>query len=231
METKQVFDEIQDYVKGAGLDIELLVDVSGSMKQGNRINQALEVAKAAAEVGALVDEDGGIGLTFFSDYPSDQTWEDVTKDQIAAKFDSVQIGGTTDTLEFLNNEIAQHYDRKKGKADQRTMIVVVTDGEPNGAAAGRAAIKSRLAEVQKQVNWGVKVPELKVLFIQVGDDAQAKAFLKDLDDDNATCGLIVETAFDGKDSRSIAEVFRDALREHQTSSAPTAQPSVQQAAA
>lgn len=59
MDQKQVFDEIQDYVKGAELDIELLVDVSGSMKQGNRLAQALEISKAAANVGALVDEDEG----------------------------------------------------------------------------------------------------------------------------------------------------------------------------
>lgn len=215
MSTEQaVFDEIQDYVKGAGLDIEMLIDVSGSMQQEKRVDQALEFAQSAAIVGSLVDEDGGIGLTFFSDYPSDQTWEDVSKDQIPEKFANIQIGGTTDTLMFLKNEIEQHYDRKKTKADQRTMIVCVTDGEPNGGAAGRLAIKTYLAEIQRQCDWTQKLPEVKVLFYQVGSDESAKAFLKDLDDDNATCGLIVETAYAGKDQRTIAEIFRDALREH-----------------
>jgi len=213
-----VFDEIQDWVKGQGLDIEMLVDVSGSMKEGKRLPQAMEFSKSAAQIGALVDEDGGIGLTFFSDYPTDQTWEDLTKDQIDAKFANVQVGGTTDTLMFLKNEVEQHYDRKKTKADQRTLIVCVTDGEPNnsynGQPTGRAEIKKYLASLQPKIDWTQKVPELKILFYQVGDDKAATAFLKDLDDDNATCGLIVETAYAGKDSRSIAEIFRDALREH-----------------
>lgn len=211
-----VIDEIQDWVKDQGLDIEMLIDVSGSMKNGKRIPQAMEFAKMAAQIGALVDEDGGIGLTFFSDYDpkTNQSWEDVKLEDIQAKFDSAKVGGTTDTLLFLKNEIDQHYTRKASKPDQRTLIVCVTDGEPNGNQAGKQAIKDLLAETQKKVDWSQKVPELKVLFYQVGDDSAAKAFLKDLDDDDATCGLIVETAYDGKDSRSVAEIFRDALREH-----------------
>jgi uncharacterized protein YegL len=214
--TQNVIDEIQDWVKGQGLDVELLVDVSGSMKNENRLAQAMEFARAAAQVAALVDEDGGIGLTFFSDYPADkdQTFEDLKVVDIQEKFDNARIGGSTDTLKFLENEIAQHYDRKTAKADQKTLIVCITDGEPVGGKAEMQKIKATLAEFQKQVDWTQRVPELKVLFYQVGTDAAAKTFLKDLDDDNDTCGMLVESVFEGKDSRSVNEIFRDALREH-----------------
>lgn len=214
MEQTEVFNEIQDWVKGQGLDVELLVDVSGSMKQEKRLPQALEFARAAAQVGALVDEDGGIGLTFFADYPSDCTWEDVKINEIASKFDTAQIGGSTDTLKFLKNEIEQHYQRKAGKADQRTLIVCITDGQPAGGKVEEQEIKKYLSAMQGKIDWTQRVPELKVLFYQVGTDPAATAFLKDLDDDNAACGLIVETAYEGKDRRSVAEIFRDALREH-----------------
>lgn len=55
MEQTEVFNEIQDWVKGQGLDVELLVDVSGSMKQEKRLPQALEFARAAAQVGKPPD--------------------------------------------------------------------------------------------------------------------------------------------------------------------------------
>lgn len=211
---QNVINEVIDWCKGCSLDIELLVDVSGSMQTGKRLDQAMEFSRAAAEIGAQIDEDGGIGLTFFSDFPFDQSWEDVPSADIAAKFASAKIGGTTDTLLALEGEIAQHYDRKKNNPGQRTLIVCVTDGEPNGGLNGRVQIKDRLSEIQSGVDFSQKVPELKVLFYQVGDDAQAKAWLQDLDTDDKACGLLVESCYFGKDNRRVEDIYRDALREH-----------------
>lgn len=210
----KAMNEIQDYVKGAGIDIEILVDNSGSMKQENRQYQAMEVAKLAAKVGALVDEDGGVGLTFFSDFDprgNSLSWEDVVLDQIEEKFKGVTPDGSTDTLKFIEGEVKQHYERKATKPDQRTLIVCITDGEPNG---GTAPLKAYLTELQAKLDWSGKLPEIKVLFIQVGTAEEAKAALKDLDDDNDKCGLIVEVAYTGKDGRPMEQIFFDALREH-----------------
>lgn len=206
--------ELQDYLAGEKFDIEILVDVSGSMKTGTRLADALEIGLAASRIAELVDEDGGVGVQMFSNYPSDQKWEDLKGSGIKEAFANARVGGGTETLKFLEEEIAQHYDRKGSNPTQRTLIVCITDGEPAGGNKEMAQIKARLAEVQKGIDFTQRVPELKILMWQVGDDEGARKFLQDLDNDDEACGLLVESVFDGKDARSVEEVFRDAIREH-----------------
>ncbi len=213
----EAFDEIKDWCKDQKLDIEILVDNSGSMKQENRRSQAMEIARAAAKVGAQIDKGGGVGITFFSDHPG-TAYEDVKEADLESKFAGVTPSGGTDTLKFLDDEIKQHFDRKATNPAQKTLIVCITDGEPNGGQTERDQIKARLTEVAKTVTeakgFEANVPELKVLFIQVGTDEVARNWLRDLDTDDAACGLLVESVFEGKDSRTVPMIFRDALREH-----------------
>lgn len=212
MSEQVFFDEIADAVKGYGLDIELLVDVSGSMRQGKRIDQACEFAKVASAVAAIADEDGGIGLTLFSDWPDSVQHDDVSAERLPELFSSMQVGGTTDTYYYLKAEIDQHFERKAQNPNQRTLIACITDGEPNSGQ--NTQIETLLTETQSKVSFADKVAELKVLFYQVGDDVAAKTFLQKLDDCDG-CGKLVETVIDG-DVRSPAQIFRDAIREHLT---------------
>jgi len=71
-------------------------------------------------------------------------------------------------------------------------IIVITDGEPNN----RQAVKDVIV---KQANSQDTDEELTVLFIQIGDDACASAFLASLDDD------LHEAKFDIVDVKTQAE--------------------------
>ena len=62
--------------------------------------------------------------------------------------------------------------------------MVFTDGEPNNREAVKTVIRN---QANKQANDA----DLTILFIQVGDDASAGDFLKDLDDNlNAKLDIV-----------------------------------------
>ena len=166
-------------------DFIILIDFSGSMastdagKKGTRIERVKESVVGLVGELAAVDEDGIDLITFGGDTITPTTG--ITDTEILNTVFARRVSGGTPTAEALAEafEIA-------GKSDKPDFIVVFTDGEPNN----RQAVKDVLI---KQANSQDTDAELTVLFIQVGDDAEAGAFLAELDDGLGTKFDIVDT--------------------------------------
>lgn len=158
----------------ANFDYVLLIDASGSManidpgKAGTRFERAKEsVIGLVSELGAI-DEDG-IDVITFGGEAILHTAGVKTPADVQSAFNR-RVAGGTPTAEALAKafEIA-------GKSDKPDFLIVITDGEPNN----RQAVKDVLI---KQANSQNADGDLTVLFIQIGDDAAAGAFLTQLDD-------------------------------------------------
>ncbi len=152
-----------------------LVDFSGSMatvdagKPGMRIERVRESLTGLVSELAAVDEDGIDLITFGGE--AVQHFTGVKSAEILTSiFADRRVAGGTPTAEALAKafEVA-------GKSDKPDFIVVFTDGEPNN----RQAVRDVLV---KQANSQNADGDLTVLFIQVGEDAGAADFLKELDD-------------------------------------------------
>ena len=166
-------------------DFIVLIDFSGSMasadvgKAGTRIERVKESVIGLVGELAAVDEDGIDLITFGGDTITHTTG--VKNTEILNTVFARRVSGGTPTAEALAKafEVA-------GKSDKPDFILVFTDGEPNN----RQAVKDVLI---KQANKQTTDEELTVLFIQVGDDAGAGAFLAELDDGLGTKFDIVDT--------------------------------------
>lgn len=171
-------------------DYVVLIDASGSMantdgKPATRFERAKEsVSGLVAELGA-VDEDG-IDVITFGGESIIHTAGVKTPADVQSAFNR-RVAGGTPTAEALAKafEIA-------GKSDKPDFVIVITDGEPNN----RQAVKDVII---KQANSQNADGDLTVLFIQIGDDAAAGAFLTQLDDD------LVGAKFDIVDKKTQAE--------------------------
>lgn len=166
-------------------DFIVLVDFSGSMantdagKVGTRIERARESILGLVSELAAVDEDG-IDLITFGGETITHT-PGVKNSEILNSVFARRVTGGTPTAEAL----AKAFEVASG-SDKPDFIVVVTDGAPNN----QQAVKDVLI---KQANSQATDSELTVLFIQIGDDAAAGAFLKELDDGLGAKFDIVDT--------------------------------------
>ena len=164
-------------------DFIVLVDFSGSMantdagKVGTRIERVKESVVGLVGELSAVDEDGIDLITFGGDTVTHTTG--VKNTEILNTVFARRVSGSTPTAEALATafEIA-------GKSDKPDFLVVFTDGEPNNREAVKTVIRN---QANKQANDA----DLTILFIQVGDDASAGDFLKDLDDNlNAKLDIV-----------------------------------------
>ena len=164
-------------------DYTVLIDFSGSMastdtgKVGTRIQRVKESLTGLVGELADVDEDG-IDLITFGGETITHT-PGVKNTEILNTVFARRVSGGTPTAEALTKgfEVA-------GKSDKPDFLVVFTDGEPNNREAVKTVIRN---QANKQANDA----DLTILFIQVGDDASAGDFLKDLDDNlNAKLDIV-----------------------------------------
>lgn len=79
-----------------------------------------------------------------------------------------------------------------GKSDKKDFIVVFTDGVPDDEAAAAKLIRDQSNKIETD-------DALTVLFVQVGDDASATKYLRNLDDSLKGC------KFDIVDAKTMAE--------------------------
>lgn len=155
-------------------DYTVLIDASGSMNNidaghtKTRYERAKESVIGLVGELAAVDEDGIDLITFGGEVI--QHVAGVKTTEVVNTAFSRRVAGGTPTAEALTKafEVA-------GKSDKPDFIVVFTDGEPNN----RQAVKD---VITKQANSQASDGDLTVLFVQIGDDAGAGAFLAELDD-------------------------------------------------
>lgn len=175
----------------ANHDFIVLIDFSGSMatidpgQKLSRIDRVKESVLGLVSELAAVDEDGIEIITFGSE--SILLTSGVKNAEVLNSVFSRRVAGGTPTAEALAKafEVA-------GKSDKPDVIVVFTDGEPNN----RQAVKDVLI---KQANSQNADGDLTVLFIQVGNDTAAGAFLDELDD------ALIGAKFDIVDKKTQAE--------------------------
>lgn len=99
-----------------------------------------------------------------------RTFTGVNSSKVAEMFANMNPRGSTPLAQALQNAF-----KAAGKSAKKDFIVVWTDGVPDDEAAVRQVI---LDQANKQDSDDA----CTVLFIQVGDDARATAYLQSLDD-------------------------------------------------
>lgn len=160
-------------------DFILVVDKSGSMGEddmpGNRsrYDYMQETAIAFARDITKIDSDG-IGLVLFGG-TSIVAQDGCGVDKVKELFANSRPGGGTPLAQALEAAF-----KLAGKSDKKDFIMVFTDGVPDDKAAAADVIR-------RQANKQETDDALTVLFVQVGRDPQATAYLRKLDDDLTGC--------------------------------------------
>lgn len=173
-------------------DFVVVIDKSGSMaepvKAGasrSRWDAVQESALTFARDIGKLDADG-IDVVMFSGNGV-QSYAGATADKVKEIFAQHSPRSSTPLAEALTEAL-----KLAGKSDKKDFIVVFTDGVPDDeAAAARVLVEA--------ANKQETDDSLTVLFVQVGDDAAATAYLRKLDD-----GL-TGAKFDIVDAKTVAE--------------------------
>ena len=172
-------------------DFIVCIDTSGSMGEPVKAGSSVSRWDAVQETALTfirdiekIDQDG-IGLVTFGS--SVKSHDGVTSDKAREVFAGTGPRGSTPLAEALTAALAL-----AGKSDKKDCIMVFTDGVPDDRTAAADVI--RKASHQQETD-----DALTILFVQVGDDAQATKYLESLDNDLTGC------KFDIVDARTVAE--------------------------
>lgn len=173
-------------------DFIVAIDTSGSMgepvKAGHSVTRWESVQEAAMTfIRDLekLDQDG-IGLVLFGGSLI-SAQDGVTSTVAREVFATRSPRGSTPLAEALTEAL-----KLAGKSDKKDFIVVFTDGVPDDkAAAARVIVEAS--------NKQETDDSLTILFVQVGDDASATAYLSSLDND------LKGAKFDIVDAKTVAE--------------------------
>lgn len=174
-------------------DFVILVDKSGSMaepvKAGASRTRWEAVQESALQFARDVGQfdSDGIDVVVFGGSTID-SHTGVTADKVKEVFAQYSPRGGTPLTEALAAGL-----KLAGKSDKKDFIVVFTDGVPDDKAS---AAKLIIEAANRQETDDA----LTILFVQVGDDGSASAFLKKLDDD------LTGAKFDIVDAKTVAEV-------------------------
>ncbi len=197
----------------ANRDYTLIIDKSGSMAQKDQVGgrsrwaAAREGSQALAAKCEELDADGITLYVFGSRF---RRYDNITADRVAKVFEENEPCGGTDLAGVLTHAFDSYFARKaKGRARPET-IVVLTDGEPDDQ---RAVIKAVLA-ASRRIE---RDEELAVSFVQVGRDADARRFLKLLDDELVSAGApfdICDTVtLDEAEEMGLTDVLLSAIHD------------------
>lgn len=140
----------------------LVIDCSGSMEEGNKLDQAREGATRFAEKARA--RGYSVGLIQFHSYPT-HLCEPVSRTSILEQhLKNIEIGGGTDMAEGIR--LAHQKLRRREGA---RVMVIVTDGMPNGPGDPEATIKA-----------GARAKREGIDIITIGTDHADQEFLRKL---------------------------------------------------
>lgn len=174
-------------------DFIAVVDTSGSMAEPNKAGSSTPTRWTAMQESlrtlirdlSQIDADG-IGMVQLGGNIA--AWENVTEANALDIFKDLSPRGGTPLAEALTKAFSM-----AGKSAKKDFIVVYTDGVPDDEAAVKKVILN-------QANSQATDDACTVLFVQVGDNADATRFLSGLDDN------LKGAKFDIVDCRTVAEV-------------------------
>ena len=172
-------------------DFIVVVDASGSMATDDmsggrsRWKAMQETTEQFVRDISRIDSDG-IGLVVFSGSGVDS-------------FDNVGVAKVTEVFQNRNPRSSTPLDealtaalKLAGKSDKKDFIIVFTDGVPDDEAAAAKVIRDAANKQETD-------DSLTILFVQIGYDSAATAYLKKLDDQLTGC------KFDIVDVKTMAE--------------------------
>lgn len=165
-------------------DTVLLVDDSKSMR-GSRWTQAGKALSTLATVAARYDEDG-IDIEFLNSKRRGSGMKDEAA--VNALFTSVTPRGWT-PLGTRLDAILSAYQCKLKENPEKTKplnLIVITDGAPTDDPATEDAI---LRSARALDAWNARITQLGIQFVQIGNDARARAYLEALDDGLSVHGV------------------------------------------
>lgn len=192
----------------ANRDYILLIDKSGSMgEQGThgktRWEEAQETTLAFARKAAALDPDGITVIPFANTH---KVYANTTPDTVARIFVENEPLGGTDTAAALQAAF------QLKASDRPITVIVITDGEPNDRLAVKQAIRDFAATLSD--NGAGDTDDAAILFLQIGDDAGAAAFPRELDDGlNAKFDIVDTKTFDEIEGMTINEALMAALND------------------
>lgn len=172
-------------------DFIAVIDASGSMSTEDMPNgrsrwqYMQETAEAFCRDLNKIDSDG-LGVVVFSGANID-SFDGVTPDKVTEIFRNRSPRGSTPLAEALTAAM-----KLAGKSDKKDFIIVFTDGVPDDQDAAAKVIRD--ASNKQETD-----DALTILFVQVGRDAAATAYLRNLDDNLKGC------KFDIVDAKTMDE--------------------------
>jgi uncharacterized protein with von Willebrand factor type A (vWA) domain len=194
-------------------DYTLIIDKSGSMSTPDQIGDrsrweiAQESTLALARKCEQFDPDGITVYVFAGRF---KRYDDVTSAKVAQIFLENDPAGTTNLAGVLQDAVNNYFQRKasgKTKPNGET-ILVITDGEPDDRKAVFEVIISATRQMERDEELGISM-------IQVGSDAQARKFLKALDDQLQGVGAkfdICDTiTLEDMEEMSLADILMNAI--------------------
>jgi von Willebrand factor type A domain len=198
----------------SGRDYTLVIDKSGSMAQkdqpGGRSRWAVaqESAHAFAAKCEELDPDG---LTLYVFGGRFRRYDNVTSSRVALVFRENEPCGSTDLAAVLKDAFDAYFTRKvMGKGTRPETLVVVTDGEPDDPRAVMRVIVDASRKLDRD-------EELAVTFVQIGQDPEARRFLRILDDELVRGGAkfdICDTVtVDEAETMGLTEVLLHAIHD------------------
>lgn len=174
-------------------DFYLIVDCSSSMGEPNKASEPTgptrwqaqqEMAMGLARDISKLDSDGIVVAELGG---QGRIYHGVNEQNVREMFATMQPRGSTP----LHLALQQVFNAAKGS--KKDFILVLTDGVPDDKAAAAKAIVDATQGMQTD-------DELTVLFVQVGDDKYATAWLRELDDS------LKGAKFDIVDAMTVDEV-------------------------
>lgn len=195
-------------------DFTIIVDKSGSMQandmpSGTRWKAAYETTLGLAHKCHAYDPDG---LTFYAFNSNYKRHDNVTPSTIENAWKEHEPNGGTDLAKVLKDALDSFFSRKAaGKLKLNgEIIAVITDGVPDN----EQLVAQYIVDATKKMD---RDEELGIIFLQVGKDAAASAFLKKLDNDLTSLGAkydIVDTkTFEEIGEMSLADVLLGAIND------------------
>lgn len=171
-------------------DFIVVVDASGSMetedvKGRSRWASVQETAEQFTRDLAKIDSDG-IGLVVFSG-AGIESHDGVNASKLAEVFASRRPRSSTPLAEALTDAL-----KLAGKSDKKDFIIVFTDGVPDDKEAAAKVLRDAANKQETD-------DALTILFVQVGHDAAATAYLRELDDN------LKGAKFDIVDAKTVEE--------------------------
>ena len=180
-------------------DYYLAIDKSGSMETEDtssgqsRFKFAEESTIALAKKLEAFDPDGICVIPFGSTH---KVYDNVTGEKVADIFKENQPFGSTNLSPVLKHCFDDYLKKKKAGSAQANgaILVIMTDGAPSDPAE----VKKAIVDFSQKLDNGDG--EFGILFLQVGKDAGAGAYLTELDDN------LKGAKFDIVDKKTFEEV-------------------------